>query len=403
MRENYQALSVLIVDDDALVRTVIQRMLAEIGVGDVHVAGTAELALEITARLQNRLDVVISDLEMPGVDGLEFLRRLSDLHPRAAVLIFSGKAPDILRSVDLMAREYGLRVLGVLAKPTTLAALREMLDRASAADPGLVRRTGHTLPLEDVRRAVEQRELTLLYQPRVALATEQVVGAEALVRWRHPSSGLILPTRFLDTVETLGLMDRLTLDVLDEAATDLRRWLDGGLDLSVSVNVSQSCLTGNAFSARVLEVCARRNVPPGRLTIEITETVAMTDLAPALETLARLRMHGVGLAIDDFGTGHSSLQQLSRVPFTELKIDRGFVTGAAREPFLRTIVESNVRMARTLGLACAGEGIETREDWDVLRAVGCDFGQGYFIAGPMEGAQLPGWIRTWRGTKERIG
>jgi EAL domain-containing protein (putative c-di-GMP-specific phosphodiesterase class I)/ActR/RegA family two-component response regulator len=400
--DRYRNLSVLIVDDDELVRTVIRRMLTEIGVGATHVADTANVALDTVARLRTDLDVIVSDLEMPGVDGLEFLRRLSEQLPHAAVIILSGKAPDILRSVELMAREYGLHVIGVLPKPTTLAALRDTLDRYQPAPTKHAPVTPGTVTPDDLGRGLDRREFELFYQPKVELATGIVCGAEALVRWRHPTLGLLSPALFITMAEELGLMPRMTIGLLEQATTELRRWLESGLDMSVSVNVSQSCLADTTFSNSVLDACARHGVSPRKLIVEITETVVMTDVAHCLETLARLRMHGVGLAIDDFGTGHSSFQQLSRVPFTELKIDRSFVTGASRQPLLRTIVESNVLMARALGLACAGEGIETQEDWDLLRDLGCDLGQGYFIAGPMEGPQLPAWIRAWDGAAARV-
>lgn len=402
MRSAYSHLSVLIVDDDELVRTVIRRMLTEIGVGTTFVAATANDALETAARLRDDLDVIVSDLEMPNVDGLEFLRRLSESHPRAAVLILSGKAPDILRSVELMARAYGLQVIGVLPKPTTLAALRDVLAgyRPGVVQPPTV--TSGVVTPDDLLRALDRREFVLFYQPRVDLATRQVCGAEALVRWRHPTLGLLSPALFLDLAEELGLMHRMTLDLLEQAASTLSRWLAAGLDMSVSVNVTHSCLAATGFSTHVLAVCARYGVSPARLTIEITESTAMTDVAHCLETLTRLRMHGVGLAIDDFGTGHSSFQQLSRVPFSELKIDRGFVTGSTRQPLLRTIVESNVRMARALSLICAGEGIETQEEWDLLQSLGCDIGQGHFISGAMEGDQLTEWIRTWHGAHVNV-
>lgn len=394
----FAALSVLVVDDDELVRTVMQRVLAQIGVGHVHVAESAEAALDAAARLVPAIDVVIADLDMPDVDGLEFLRRWSQQRPGASVLISSGKARSILRSVEVMAREYGLLVLGVLPKPATIAALREALGRHPAAVSDPVRAPSGVVTSDEVARAIDRREFALFYQPKIALATGRVCGAEALVRWRHPVLGLLSPALFLDLAEQMGLMPRLTIDLLEEAITEAKGWQAAGLGLSISVNVSQSSLVDTTFSASVLDACARHGVSPERLVVEITETTAMTDVAHSLETLARLRMHGVGLAIDDFGTGHSSFRQLSRVPCTELKIDRGFVTGASTQPLLRTIVESNVRMARDLGLTCTGEGIESRDDWDLLRDLGCDAGQGFFIAGPMDRKQLPGWIRAWDET-----
>lgn len=392
---SFARLSVLVVDDDELVRTVMQRMLEQVGVGGVHVAESARAALGTAAHVQPAIDIVIADLEMPDIDGLEFLRLWSQRRPGASVLILSGKERRILRSVEVMAREYGLRVLGVLPKPTTIATLRDALERyrPAAADatgnqPGIVTH-------DDMARGLDRREFALFYQPKIELATGRVCGLEALVRWRHPMLGLLSPALFLGLAERSNLMRRLTIDLLEQATAELQRWCADGIDVPVSVNVSQSSLADTTFSACVLDACARHDVRPDQLIVEITETDAMTDVAHSLETLARLRMHGVGVAIDDFGTGHSSFQQLSRMPCTELKIDRDFVTGASGVPVLRTIVESNVRMAKELDLTCTGEGIESREDWNLLRDLGCDAGQGYFIAGPMDPSQVPAWIRAW--------
>lgn len=393
--DRFGHLSVLIVDDDELIRKVLRRMLTVLGIGKVHVAASATSALDSAIRLRSGLDVIISDLDMPGIDGLEFLRRLSEQSPRAAVLILSGKAPDILRSVELMAREYGLRVLGALPKPTTTEALGAALDRYDRLPVEQPSVAAGVVTPDDVKRAVLQREFALFYQPRVDVSTRRVCGVEALVRWRHPTLGLLPPALFLHLVEGLGLMFPLTIDLIEEAAAALHQWNSLGLDLSVSVNVSQSCLAETSLSTRVLDACARHAISPRKLIVEVTETVAMTDVAHCLETLARLRMNGVGLAIDDFGTGHSSFQQLTRVPFTEIKIDRSFVTGASGDAHLRTIVESNVRTARALGLVCAGEGVETCDDWGLLHELGCDIAQGYFISPPMEGADVPVWVMTW--------
>lgn len=159
------------------------------------------------------------------------------------------------------------------------------------------------------------------------------------------------------------------------------------------MNLSLSALHDTRLSNRLLDVVNRHGITPANLLFEVTETIAMTDVARCLETFSRLRMKGFGLSIDDFGTGFSSLQQLARIPFMELKIDQTFVTGAATQPSLRSVVESSVQLAQKLGLKTVGEGVETRDDWSCLKQAGCDFAQGYWIAKPMPGAQILGWVK----------
>ena len=192
-------------------------------------------------------------------------------------------------------------------------------------------------------------------------------------------------------------MDRLTWAMLEKSAGWCRRWCDDGLDIPMSVNLSLSSLHDTRLSNRLLDIVSAHGIKPANLVFEVTETIAMTDVARCLETLSRLRMKGFGLSIDDFGTGFSSLQQLSRIPFTELKIDQSFVTGASTQPSLRSVIESSVQLAKNLGLKTVGEGVETREDWLCLKQAGCEIAQGYFIAKPMEGDQFLPWVKQWEG------
>jgi EAL domain-containing protein (putative c-di-GMP-specific phosphodiesterase class I) len=216
------------------------------------------------------------------------------------------------------------------------------------------------------------------------MVTGAVVGMEALARWNHPEHGLVTPQAFIGVLELAGDIDLLTLAMVEQAATACRRLHERGLATTVSVNLSLVSLVDTTMADRLTKVVRAAGLDPRFVIFEITETAAMTQVAPALENLARLRMRGFGLSVDDFGTGFASLQQLMRAPFTELKIDQGFVTGCSVNAEARVIVESSVEMARKLGISSVAEGVESLADWEVVKATGCEIAQGHYIAEPME-------------------
>jgi EAL domain-containing protein (putative c-di-GMP-specific phosphodiesterase class I) len=250
-----------------------------------------------------------------------------------------------------------------------------------------------------VHLANQTGQWVLHYQPKVDLAGGAVVGVEALVRWNHPIHGLVFPDRFIGLAEDCGAIDAMTDWVLSEALRELVRWQRGGWALGMAVNVSTDTLNSSGFARRVGALVAELGAAPQDLTLEITESRLMAQTSAPLECLARLRMQRFGLSIDDFGTGHSSLSQLRDVPFTELKVDRGFVSGARQNQVIRPILEGSIGIARRMGMNVVAEGIETEDDWHLLREIGCDLGQGWFIARPMPAGRLPAWLDDWESRR----
>jgi EAL domain-containing protein (putative c-di-GMP-specific phosphodiesterase class I) len=227
------------------------------------------------------------------------------------------------------------------------------------------------------------------------LASGEVVGVEALARWQHPTDGLVLPYRFIPVAEEYGLIDALGGHVLRNAVLDMSAWRHAGYPLHVAVNVSMASLAAIDFPDRVVALAHAAGVPACDVVLEVTESRLMDQPTSQLDVLTRLRLKRVCLSIDDFGTGYSCMSQLRDLPFDELKIDRGFVHGVAKDSSLRAIVDSILGLVRQLGVRSVAEGIEDREDWDVLRAAGCDMGQGYFIGRPMPVKQLLPWLNAW--------
>ena len=248
----------------------------------------------------------------------------------------------------------------------------------------------------DLRRGIREGELGVVYQPKIDLQTGALRGVEALVRWRHPVRGLVLPASFVGHAEHTGLIRPLTMRVLDEALGQAGDWRRAGLDLRVAVNLSVRSLLDRSLASDVEALLRKWDVPPGVLELELTESTIMADPQRALEILEELHGLGVGLSIDDFGTGYSSLGKLKQLPVDEIKIDRSFVVGMARDRSDATIVRSTIDLGRNLGLRVVAEGVEDELVCKRLAAMGCELGQGYYFSRPLESDDLAAWAAKRR-------
>lgn len=392
-------MNMLIVDDDPLALKILTRQLASIGYQSVT---ACERVSDAKAMLDDGLptvDLVFCDLQMPDVDGVEFVRHLAHIGFDGALVVVSGEDGRILHTAERLAQAHQIPVLGAFPKPVTVQQLRDVMVRFGTLRGSRALRERHPFSLKEFRRAIDERELINHYQPKVALGTGLLHGVEALVRWQHPRVGLVYPDQFVALAEEGKLIDALTERVLENALDQVRRWQDHGLAMHMAVNVSMDSLAALDFPDMVAQRVQRAGVGHSVLTLEVTESRLMKDMRSQLDTLARLRLKRIGLSIDDFGTGHSSLTQLRDVPFDELKLDSSFVTGCATDSDLTAIVSTTIAMARQLGLRTVAEGIETRSDWDFLRGLGCDLGQGYFVARPMPGDALVEWARGWEARR----
>ncbi|WP_426267344.1 EAL domain-containing protein [Sphingomonas sp. LHG3443-2] len=253
--------------------------------------------------------------------------------------------------------------------------------------------------LDELERTLRQGGLRLVYQPKVDAVDGSLVRVEALVRWAHSELGAIPPARFVPLAEQHGLIDDLTQWALRTALRQWRDWKAAGLDTSVAVNISAISLEQLDFPDLVERLCRALSVPTDRLVLELTEG-ATQPLINMMDTLTRFRIKGVGLALDDFGTGYSGLMQLRRLPFSEIKIDRQFVTELTTSRDDQVIVRSVIELAHGLGLKVTAEGVETAEQLSLLRALGCDLIQGYLLAHPLEADELVAWAsrhkRRWK-------
>jgi diguanylate cyclase (GGDEF)-like protein len=295
---------------------------------------------------------------------------------------------------------------GVAASPEHGNRLDELLQHADVAmylskESGEVEvydvardhnSTARLAVLGELRRALEGDELELHYQPKADLRTGAVVGVEALVRWRHPVRGLLAPDEFIPLAERAGLIGALTAWVIDQGLAQVAVWRAQGWDLSLAVNVSVRDLCGPDLTDVVASGLRRHGVPAGSLQLEVTEGSLFADSVRARRTLQQLERLGVVLSLDDFGTGWSSLVQLRQLPVREIKVDRSFVARMVQDPQDRAIVSSVIDLARGLGMRVVAEGVEDEQTWDLLRQLGCDCAQGWFLARALPPADLTRWL-----------
>lgn len=392
---------ILLLDDDQFMLGMQTWTLRSMGYGMIGTAGSGVSALTMLQQDPHAVDVIFCDLNMPGMDGIEFLQKLSAIPYRGNVILLSGQGLHVMHTVQKLLGQDVL-ILGALEKPAGPPALRTLLDRWKPHEQVRLPMPAPTFIADEIHAANQERQWVLHYQPTVDLTTGALKGMEALVRWAHPRHGTVYPNDFIRVAEECGAIDALTEWVIQEAMRQLARWRSAGLQTHMGLNVSMENLRSPGFAGRVSTWVRETGASPADLTLEITESRLMSPLPAPLESLVRLRMQGFGLSIDDFGTGHSSLAQLRDVPFTELKIDRGFVHGARHNQIIRPILEGSVGIAKRLGMQSVAEGVETEDDWHLLRDAGCDLAQGWFIARAMPPEQVPEWLGRWEARRAHL-
>ena len=388
-------IKILVLDDEPFMLRLQERILRQLGMTQVVTFDSAYGALYEMDQSGSAPDLILLDLNMPEMDGVEFLRQLVERHYAGAVILVSGEDEQIRQSVDKLVRAHHLTALGHLSKPIQPQALATLIEawQPAVGDRRCVPRAVYGA--DEVRAAIANGELVNYYQPKVALVSGALVGVEALVRWNNPRTGLVYPDQFVAVAETSGLIGKLTQSVLQAAFEQLSGWRKAGLALNLSVNVSMDNLTSLDFPDIVTNLAVEKGVPPNGVMLEVTESRLMGRITTALDVLNRLRLKRFRLSIDDFGTGHSSLAQLRDIPFDELKIDHSFVHGASTNAKLRAIYGTSLQLGKQLQMAVVAEGVEDRADWDLLRRTDCDLAQGYFIAKPMPAAELTKWRADW--------
>jgi EAL domain-containing protein (putative c-di-GMP-specific phosphodiesterase class I)/ActR/RegA family two-component response regulator len=387
---------VVILDDDPLVGQTFEMMVRREGMSPVSFT-EPEPFFQALERLAPKF--LILDLLMPSMDGVDVIQKLAERSCPASIILASGVDQRVLGAAKRAAVELGLDILGALTKPVRPSELHALFSHRIDTQ-GPERRgasSKHAAPVgeAELKQALTERQFVLAYQPKVDCRTGGLAGFEALVRWQHPERGLVMPDQFIGLAEGSGLIDALTLQIFEQGV----EWLAttaAGSDLHLAMNVSAASL-GKVDLARSLgQLCEHHGLASSRITLELTETAAMRDPTASLTLLTQLRMRGFSLSIDDFGSGYSSMVQLVRLPFSEMKIDRSFVMTALRSPESRAVVQCIASLARGLRLKVTAEGVEDLGVVPLLRDSGCHYAQGFAIARPMPAAGVAQWHQDWK-------
>ncbi len=383
--------ALLVVDDDRMQRLLISETAKRCGYA-VTMAGSLEEAVE--ALRENSFATLVLDLSLGERDGVEVIRHLAQTGQRPTVLVISGFDERIRDAAMRLVRSVGLAAVGTLRKPLSLGTLRVHLLQALETGPDSFNQavTAFSVTAEDVAAAIERREIVPAYQPKVELATRRIGGVEALARWTSAEHGRVPPNVFVDIAERAGLAPALTRLMMTSAIRDAAAWHAAGSSVGVAVNVPPSALDDLSWPDAVEAELARAGLPPGALTVEITESTAMSDSPLVGDVLTRLRIKGVNLALDDFGTGYSSLLSLLRMPFSELKLDRSFVQRCDQDAYAWKIVRASISLAAEFGMKTVAEGVETASVVALLDDARCDMAQGFFFFRPMSLDELTGHL-----------
>lgn len=373
-------------------------------------------------------DCIALDLVMPGMDGVQIMESLARQRCTARIIVTSGSGHRVLEAAGRAARENGLDIVGVLHKPFRPAELRALLSAGAEAPQATstpvlpqseITQPAHAQALseQDLAGALRKKEIFVAYQPKIDCRSGAVAGFEALARWRHPERGLIGPDSFIPLAERHGLIDPLTEYVFGEAL----EWFSGLLaanhsvaraqpgrawfgNLTLSINISALSLGNQAMFERLIALMQSFGLAPERVIFELTESSAMEDRAASLGFLTRLRIKGFHLSLDDFGTGFSSMLQLVRLPFSEIKVDKSFVMTTASSQESRSVIKSIIDLGKSLGLRSTAEGVEDEAVVRYLKEIGCDLLQGYLISPPLQGHEAVAWVaeRSRAGEAKRL-
>jgi EAL domain-containing protein (putative c-di-GMP-specific phosphodiesterase class I) len=389
--------NVLIIDDDPILRAISQSYFAALGTKSIFVASNGLKALQIICDQAGEIDFILCDLNMPELDGVEFLRHLKEQNYQGSIGIVSGEDMSVIETAGRLAKTYELNIAGMVQKPLCKPAFDELIAKAAKCIEEVTASSRHEATPEELATAIEADQIVPYYQPKIAVTDGRICGVEALARWEHPETGLVAPDLFIPCAEESGLIAPLTQIMINQTVADAARWQTMGIDIHLAINITPHLLESREFPDKLASTVIKAGLQPSKFTFEITERTALQNSPLAMEVVARMRLKGFDISIDDFGTGMANLEQLRDFPYSELKIDRSFVQGATDDRFARACLKASAVFARELDMRLVAEGVSNQAEWDMAVEAAVDEVQGFLIARPMPASEFEAWYRAHDG------
>ncbi|WP_190285662.1 EAL domain-containing response regulator [Montanilutibacter psychrotolerans] len=388
----HKRLRTIVIDDDPFFVELLCALLRDAGLNEIDVATSGDDALSKIGPTPP--DLLVCDLNMPTMDGVQLLQAVASLGVRPSIILVSGEDVRVLDATRRFAEAIGLPVLGVLSKPISSDALLDLLRQYR---PQPVPQEDHevTISMEarQLMSGLKTGAMHLAYQPKVELATGALYGVECLLRWEDAQIGSISPRDVVTAAEKSGVINELTLAILDQVAIDHAAMEHSGVRTNCAVNLSMRSLYEVEMVDRMKAALAAEGGLFRDYTFEVTETHMVEDLPRVLEALIRLRLSGFSVSIDDYGTGASTMQMLAQLPSSELKIDRSFVAAGVRSEEGRLFLRSAIELGLGLNQTIVAEGVEIQKEHELAHQLGCHLGQGFLYARPMPLDELLTWVR----------
>ena len=391
----------LVVEDHDVQRRLLIQILSNLGASEVREAEDGHAALRIMREAGRPIDIMITDLSMPGMDGMELIRHVGESGSGVSIILTSALEPKLLASVANMAQAYKVELLGVVKKPPSAVKLVPLIQQYLAGRATTRSAGNEELSFTTFAEAFARDEFEPFYVPTVSLATLEVRAVHAVPVWNHPTRGLLRLPEFLPAMKSFGLADDIVWMMLRKCAAQSAAWKAEGLKLKVALDLSLGSLADLELAGRIETVVLREGAAPSSLILGIAETAVDAASARALENLVRLRVLGFELSVDEFGTGSMAVAPLARVAFNALRIIHsnpgGNIRGKPPWPHLAVALDT----AQQLKLVAIADGIATPDDWNLLQELQCNLGRGPLIAKPMPASGVAQWLETWPPPPQR--
>ena len=389
--------NIYIVDDEPDQVNMLIEMLSLVG---LNATGYTSPALFIEQSITEN-DIVLLDLNMPIMDGIEVMRTLHDNACKPDYLLMSGFDERVLHSAKQFADAKKITVKGTFSKPLDIRSFIGFIENLYQNKVNTLSNINKSydvpenklnLSLDELKQSLKEHRFTLFYQPKIHLQSGALQGFEALIRLQHPEKGLIFPDQFIQLAEKNALISEITNEVVTQVISDYPFFIQAGITPKISINISAQDLMDLNMPERLESMLKKASIAPHLITVELTESSILSSVSDSLDILSRMRMKGFPISIDDFGTGHSSLVQLYRIPFTELKIDQHFVMRMMTDDEAISIVKICILLAKELKMSTVAEGIEDQNTFDKLKELGCEVGQGYLMSRPLPLKDICDWV-----------